>query len=114
MLKRTLICAAAVMCLSSARADEYMRMLCSDLADEPNWAAHIVGWLNLQNRDLVTQNIDFRKASEQALSLQKTCTMMPDLALHQAVTMTFREIEDEGAIGGMPQTSLDIVSSISR
>ena len=114
MLKRTLICTVFVMCVSSAHAMEYMNIRCSDLADEPNWAAHVVGWLNLQNRDQVTQNIDFRKASEQALSLQRTCTAMPDLALHQAVTMSFSEIEDEGLAGPAAVYTYDVVGSIAR
>lgn len=116
MKKPALTIAALLISTTFVHAEEYMFLKCSDVLDQPNWAAHVVGWLNLENRTGQSQKMDFMTANREAMNLTRTCLETPDSQLWQAVNWTFGDLDDENQIVSLPapKTSNEIVSSLKH
>jgi hypothetical protein len=86
---------ALVLFAGQSGAADYMSVRCSELNAHPGWSSHIVGWLNVQNRDGSSQLFDPGRAEIDERKLTQMCLAFPDLPLHLAAPITFPEIEHE-------------------
>lgn len=95
MMKRALALIPILLAPWAAQAADFSGATCRDLKGDPVRAAHVVGWLNLQNRDGTTERMDFEAADRDVKKLMATCAAAPDMLLHWAVT-AFQQIDNEG------------------
>jgi hypothetical protein len=93
MLKRIILGAGLVLAATGAEAANYGELKCADLAQYPNWSAHVVGWLNLDNPESNGREMNFVRALKNAGSLRRTCENFPGLWLHDAVALTFPQLD---------------------
>jgi hypothetical protein len=97
MLRKAAVVFGILLVSGGARAEHYLDLTCSDMAQHVNWSEHVVGWLNLENIESHGQTLDFAKAGDDAAALRSTCAQFPRLTLLQAVAMTFPELDGIGA-----------------
>jgi hypothetical protein len=96
MLKTLAILMPVLLAPVTSQAGTFYDSHCSDLKGDPVRAAHVVGWLNLQNRDGLTDTMDFLASARDTQKLIATCAEYPEMPLHWAAT-SFEQIDNEGA-----------------